>query len=993
MTPAEYTAARLQAIGITQDAPANTFIWREAPDKDPETMFYFQPCPAGIEINTPTVEGDRPHHVERNKKKYLSRIRKMNAGGDGRYTFNIAYHKQEKGLNDKGAWLFVPPLIRELYEKGERIRDLYVTEGEFKSFAGALHGLPVVGIPGIQNIRQGKGRDLLDDIKLLIQRLNVENVIMLYDSDCRDLSSKVGRNGEDADKRPRDFIRSAENFRRLLSSFGVNSILAYINPVPGQYYYENPAEGFAGYQREAIAREIPDCGGKWGLDDMLVQAPGDTYENWKKRCAYLITQLQKAVDCAFTKVQQENLYFSAYDITMPKATDAEGKRYTVLSRIFHLESVEAFWEAHRETLKDFTGFVFNKRQYVVTDGVPDLDTTQWRFSAGIKEEGNSYWGYDAKGREMRLSTFTMHFSHAIYVNADETKRFARIQNTAGHTHYIELSTDDLASRQRFKKKMLSYVNYSWLGSENQLNELVGQIEAQTSMKFSRLHPRLGWHDKAQAYAFADGYVDTDGVYHQVDEYGIVELDGERSYCLPTCSRIDSLSEQFSHHRWMRYTSPDNVDELTLTEWWNKFTAVYDLDEFRNGSFAASWAIMTVFSDIVFDAVTSVPMLYLTGIHRGGKSAFAQSITALFGTKPSSISLHSATPTGVNRVSANLVNVPVIMEEYKNDLPPYIIEFLKNAYDRFGKIRAEMSNDERFRRVLYNSTFIVSGQDIPGRGAADPALFSRGIMNFIRKVNFTPDQKARKVELEEYEKAGINYLVGHIVSHRHKMEREFTPMYQGIIADIQKITGNIDARILQNYGVTIAAVLVLQQCGAIATGHSREQWVALAAMRIRAQVQLLSEGDERATFWEVMDTLYDNGVYNPNHELAIIENRHLRISDDEQFLWLDFAKVYDNYRVYCQRFSKKVLDRDTMLSYLRDHESFLKKEESIRIGGKNCRALKFDRKTLHALVPGLNIYSSAEREKMKSIPDHVPTVSQPAPPPLPLHTGKAEPAPF
>jgi DNA primase len=115
-----------------------------------------------------------------------------------------------------GTKLYIPQFIRTAYQNGAHIPILYLQEGEKKSEKACKHGIPSVGLSGINAI--GQNGKLPYELQLLVKRCNIEKVVFIFDSDWKDISSKVF-DGFVADQRPRNFYYAAKNFRDYFQTF------------------------------------------------------------------------------------------------------------------------------------------------------------------------------------------------------------------------------------------------------------------------------------------------------------------------------------------------------------------------------------------------------------------------------------------------------------------------------------------------------------------------------------------------------------------------------------------------------------------------------------------------------------------------------------------------------------------------------------------------------------------------------------------------------
>lgn len=150
--------------------------------------------------------------------------RLANPNGDMKYKF-------PSGVGETYPW--IPPAILDKYKKRERIKTLYLTEGAFKAFKASLHGLDIVGLTSITHYKDRNGM-MYKDVIRIIQDCKVENVVMLYDADCLNISQKDLVAGEDISRRPNTFYNSMVSIYNLLLEFDVNIFFAHIlNDIEG----------------------------------------------------------------------------------------------------------------------------------------------------------------------------------------------------------------------------------------------------------------------------------------------------------------------------------------------------------------------------------------------------------------------------------------------------------------------------------------------------------------------------------------------------------------------------------------------------------------------------------------------------------------------------------------------------------------------------------------------------------------------------------------
>ena len=170
-----------------------------------------------IQYDHPNADPTRPN-INNNRDQYFKITRLKNPKDDMKYRI-------PKGV---GTYPFFPPVLIEKYEAGEEFKTLVLTEGYFKAYKAAMHGFDIVGLSSIHHYADRKTKALHPDIIKLILKCKVKNVVMLYDGDCLDISTKALQAGEDISKRPNLFFQSMSKIRELLSYYDVTIYFSYV---------------------------------------------------------------------------------------------------------------------------------------------------------------------------------------------------------------------------------------------------------------------------------------------------------------------------------------------------------------------------------------------------------------------------------------------------------------------------------------------------------------------------------------------------------------------------------------------------------------------------------------------------------------------------------------------------------------------------------------------------------------------------------------------
>lgn len=121
--------------------------------------------------------------------------------------------KERKYITPPGAQTecYITQRLRDAFLREEHIDTLFIQEGEKKAEKACKHGIMSIGIQGITNFGTGE-RGLLADIKAVVKRCGVKNIVLMFDSDWDNLS-KSAATGDHVDNRPNSFYKTVLKFK------------------------------------------------------------------------------------------------------------------------------------------------------------------------------------------------------------------------------------------------------------------------------------------------------------------------------------------------------------------------------------------------------------------------------------------------------------------------------------------------------------------------------------------------------------------------------------------------------------------------------------------------------------------------------------------------------------------------------------------------------------------------------------------------------------
>lgn len=311
---------RLQPLGVTEEN--NTVLVRNSQaewpmEKQYRTKVFSEDREGNIEILYWTLDrelitwtriGDGKMSEVNGTSDFYKVKRLREPLGDMKYRMPETKWLKAEGQPSIYPWL--PPELVERWEKKEEIETLFLTEGVFKAWAGAKAGMDIVGLSSITHYNENGA--LLRDVQRIILDCKVQNVVILWDGDCTNISENALARREDLAKRPLGFYAAAKKIRKLVGQIEYPSG----HEAPAVYFYHIKSEAFP---------EKPK-----GLDDLLVVALKESKTRWE------------SVAMSAKEVNLPSNFFKKIDLT---DTSQLMKEY------FNLHDSVAFYKAHRDIIK------------------------------------------------------------------------------------------------------------------------------------------------------------------------------------------------------------------------------------------------------------------------------------------------------------------------------------------------------------------------------------------------------------------------------------------------------------------------------------------------------------------------------------------------------------------------------------------------------------------------------------------------------------------
>ncbi len=231
------------------------------------------------------------------------------------------------------------------------------------------------------------------DVLRIIADCEVENIIVLYDGDCRNISTKALEKKLDLFQRPGTFLSSIERIRELLKDTKADIYFAHV--------------------KSEVVKGEPK-----GLDDILVAMEGN----------------EKLLLDDLTSFSKPGIYFFKENIT---------NNMKRVYKYFHTSTAESFYDFHAETIKG-REFTFKGTQYQLNDK-DEIQIKVPREAKNYFRVGDQYFEFvkvpnkfdqlEKQYHKRSKETIKDDFGPKFITHVPKYKAFCNVPN---HTNYTQI---------------------------------------------------------------------------------------------------------------------------------------------------------------------------------------------------------------------------------------------------------------------------------------------------------------------------------------------------------------------------------------------------------------------------------------------------------------------------------------------------------------------------------------------------------------------------
>ncbi len=544
---------------------------------------------------------------------------------------------------------------------------------------------------------------------------------------------------------------------------------------------------------------------------------------------------------------------------------------------------------------------------------------------GFYVKNNCYYGQISKvGNAMPWTNFIIRPIVLIW-DGPASYRMFEIENIHREKCLITLPQDQVTTLDNFQKNIEGKGNYiiEAVVAKQQYTQLKKYIYEQTPT--AREIQQLGWQKQGEFFAWGNGAFDGE-VFIPANDYGLIKV-GDKLYYLPAASkeaREDTTT--YNLHRKFVFVQQSTV---TLYEYARQCIDVFG----ENAKIALCFYFTTLFSDIVRATIENMPILDMFGPPATGKTQMARAIVAPFQVNAESINLRNATQASLGEAIAEVSNAVVHIDEFKEDIDPKKVEFLKGIWDNSGRSKMSMDGKKKRTMTAISCGLVLTGQEMT---TSDNALMSRIVMLTFYQSKHSEEEKQRYDQFKTMCNRGLSHLTHELLRERRKIKIGYREAYDLTNADLRALTRGVIDRILQNWSALLATLRILET--RLQLPFTYAETLEIAARLCQIQNEKAEQTNELAGFWSSIDSLASLGKIQMKAEYKIVpgpewcfakKKERKELPAGHEYLLLYFGPAADLYTMHSKTLGVRYLPKSSLQEYLQKSDEFMGTKSGVR----------------------------------------------------------------
>ena len=578
-----------------------------------------------------------------------------------------------------------------------------------------------------------------------------------------------------------------------------------------------------------------------------------------------------------------------------------------------------------------------QRDYLKTklpNGV-DLDFYREYGFYSYKDELYYYFSKNKKELFYRLSNFTI--ASIAHIMGETPKRILSVKNCYGKEIVVELEQDALVSVNSFKKEIEGKGNFIYEGDQIFLDKIKHYLYKET-ITCSEID-QIGWQRGKDFWAYSNGVV-VNGEFVPVDQFGLVKV-FDNYYYIPAFSIINKDKEQMNTEL-KKLVHIEREDKMTYRDFAEKFIAFYG----DNAKILICCLFGIMFKDIIKNHEMKLPILYAYGIRSSGKTTFAKQFMGIFQQNCLEINLGNVSLPALGIQIDAICNLPILIDEFQNDIDPKKIEYLKSCFDGSGRMKANMDDIKKTTTTRAHSAILMCGQ----QQIQNPALLSRCcVMNFFSTKHSVEEQQKNKA-FSELMAEGHTHIINEFLKLRPVFDSNFKDAYSKAMSDIAGIYKKFETiRVIECWAFPLACYAAVQDHIDIPITY--DDMLNICVSKAIEQDAVNKNSSEIFIFWDSVISNISTGRLRYGYDFIIASSKEIStdkkesipFEEDTLILYINTAKVFDLYVETASKGKESFIPRKSMVSYLENCTAFL--------GTKKSKKFKLDQKIGDKIIPG------------------------------------------
>ncbi len=584
-------------------------------------------------------------------------------------------------------------------------------------------------------------------------------------------------------------------------------------------------------------------------------------------------------------------------------------------------------------------------------GVPDKELKVFdKFNVFFQDK--KVYTLDNRKNITELSNFIMEpVAQIRNEELNESTYIYWIENALNERELISLKAEHLCRNNSFSSLLFHYGYFVWKGTDKNLTSLFERLN-ENILRCTEV-TRLFWQKNEEVWVWSNGISTLKNEFIPANETGIVKHQNKAFFIKAHSNLIREDSSKLRNERHLQFKQ-EKV--LSSFEWSELMCQAYGEKSYAGIAFA----MMSSFSDILFEENRSLPILNLIGKPGSGKNEFAGSILNLqYNTadvKP--LSLANKTTSALSDRLMLVQNGMAFLDEFKNVREDELL--LKDIYNRTPRSRTDMPG---LQIPEITSTVLVAGEHYP----EEEALVTRCIPLKFQKSTYSAEQTEAYNKIKKLEKQSFSHLQQEIIVYRKAVENNFKSVLNQEENGLKALLKGkvVHGRIINNYAVQLAVFKIMETNGfslAFSYGELKSYYIDL----IDEQLEALSNTGIVNNFWKAIEYMRANfdtiaienltseqvaelklcvTKYTDEHDKkeAVTQGRTKffikRFCNSKRVVFLTWRSLYANFVNAAKKLGFEIVSETNLRDYLRSSDEYIGKV--INRGSKNLDADVFD----------------------------------------------------